>query len=128
MQRQTAYIFSIRLTKTISAVWPFLHNEFECVQTVWLFIKMSDWPFLRNTIEILTTRMVECTKIDQYPEDCQTSSSTQSKSDITEFSKFGILLSVVPKTWFSVEQHSLQDNIHNIVKCLKSNPPIFFNG
>ncbi len=28
----------------------FLPNEFECIQTVWLFIKMSDWPFLRNTI------------------------------------------------------------------------------
>ncbi len=35
------------------ADWPFLPNEFECVQqTVWLFIKMSDWHFLRNTIDM----------------------------------------------------------------------------
>ncbi len=32
----------------------FLPNEFECIQTVWLFIKMSDWPFLRNTINMLS--------------------------------------------------------------------------
>ncbi len=35
------------------ADWPFLPNEFECIQTVWLFIKMSDWPFLGNTINII---------------------------------------------------------------------------
>ncbi len=44
-------------TKTIYAVWPcrlaFLPTEFECVQTVWFFIKMSDWPFLRKTIDML---------------------------------------------------------------------------
>ncbi len=34
------------------ADWPFLPNDFKCVQTVWLFIKMSDWPFLRNTINM----------------------------------------------------------------------------
>ncbi len=28
------------------ADWSFLPNEFEWVQTVWLFIKMSNWPFL----------------------------------------------------------------------------------
>ncbi len=32
---------------------PFLPNDFKCVQTVWLFIKMSDWPILRNTIDIV---------------------------------------------------------------------------
>ncbi len=39
-----------------SADWSFLPIEFECVQTVWLFIKMSDWPFLRNIIECVKFR------------------------------------------------------------------------
>ncbi len=34
------------------ADWPFLPNEFECIQTVWLFIRMSDWLFLRNTSDM----------------------------------------------------------------------------
>ncbi len=34
------------------ADWSFLPNEFECIQTVWPFIKMSDWPFLRNNIDM----------------------------------------------------------------------------
>ncbi len=37
------------------ADWSFLPNEFECVQTVWLFDKMLDRPFSRNTIDIPTT-------------------------------------------------------------------------
>ncbi len=33
--------------------WPFLPNTFECIKSVWPFIKISDWPFLRNTINIV---------------------------------------------------------------------------
>ncbi len=41
-----------------NAVWLcrlpfFIPNEFECIQTVWLFIRMSDWPFLSNIIDTL---------------------------------------------------------------------------
>ncbi len=31
--------------------WPFLPNVFECMKSVWPFIKISDWPFLRNTVD-----------------------------------------------------------------------------
>ncbi len=37
----------------VFAYQPFLPEEFEHVQTVWLVIKMSDWPFLSNTIDMM---------------------------------------------------------------------------
>ncbi len=32
--------------------WPFSPNVFECMKSVWPFMKISDWPFLRNTVDI----------------------------------------------------------------------------
>ncbi len=37
----------------VLAHWPFLPKEFEWVQTVWLFTKMSNLPFLRNTVNMI---------------------------------------------------------------------------
>ncbi len=34
------------------ADWPFLPNAFECMKSVWSFIKISDWSFLRNIVDM----------------------------------------------------------------------------
>ncbi len=33
--------------------------EFECMKTVWPFIKISSWPFLRNTIDMSIINLQE---------------------------------------------------------------------
>ncbi len=43
------------------ADWPFLPHAFECMKSVWPFIKISDWPFLHNTIDTV--------KSNKFPKD-----------------------------------------------------------
>ncbi len=52
-----------------SADWPFLPNAFECMKSVWPYIKISDWLILRNTVDIFISPRCgarECPTLDTY--------------------------------------------------------------